>query len=66
MNGFDRQRLVAALMLAATALFLIAQRVPSRYRRALQIAAITVFAVVFTPGSRCGSCCGGWVLPTID
>jgi hypothetical protein len=48
MNGFDRQRLVAALMLAATALFLIAQRVPSRYRRALQIAAITVFAVVFT------------------
>ena len=47
MNGFDRQRLVVTLMLAATALFLIAQRVPSRYRRALQIASIAADAVVF-------------------
>jgi hypothetical protein len=40
----DRQRMVAALMLSATALFLISQRTPSRYRRAVRIAAIVVYA----------------------
>jgi len=45
---FDRQRLVAALMLAATALFLLAVAPGFRYRRAARIAAITVFAAVFT------------------
>jgi hypothetical protein len=45
---FDPQRLVAALMLAATALFLLAVAPGFRYRRAARIAAIAVFAVVFT------------------
>jgi hypothetical protein len=45
---FDRQRLVAALMLAVTALFLLAVAPGFRYRRAARIAAITVFAIVFT------------------
>ena len=44
----DRQRLVSALMLAATALFLLAVAPGFRYRRAARIAAITVFTVVFT------------------
>jgi uncharacterized membrane protein len=44
----DRQRLVSALMLAATALFLLAVAPGFRYRRAARVAAITVYAVAFT------------------
>ena len=46
MNGFDRQRLVAALMLAVMVLYLLARAPGFRYRRAARIAAITVFTVV--------------------
>jgi hypothetical protein len=48
MNGFDRQRLVAALTLAVVVLYLLAVAPGFRYRRAARIAAITVFTVVFT------------------
>jgi hypothetical protein len=46
-DTFDAQRLVMALMLAATALYLIAATPGFRYRRAARILAVTVYAVVF-------------------
>ena len=45
MQGFDRQRLVSALLLAATALFLMASAPGFGYRRALRRAGIAVYAI---------------------
>ena len=46
MNGFDRQRLLTALILVVMALF-VASGVPpaTRWRRKLRVAAIVVFFV---------------------
>jgi hypothetical protein len=46
-HGLDRQRLILALVLAATALFLIAVAPGFRYRRAARTMAVTVYAVAF-------------------
>ena len=46
-DAFDRQRLVMALTLAATALYLIAATPGFRYRRVARMLAVTVYAVVF-------------------
>jgi hypothetical protein len=44
---FDMQRLIAASVLAATALFLMSQRVGSdRGRRAMRIAAVAVYGAL--------------------
>jgi hypothetical protein len=45
MNGFDRQRLIGALVLLATALYLIAVAPGFRYRRATRLVALTVYAI---------------------
>jgi hypothetical protein len=45
--GFDRQRMLSAAVLAATALFLVAVAPGFRYRRAARIVAVAVYAVVF-------------------
>jgi predicted branched-subunit amino acid permease len=44
MQGFDQQRLVTGLILAATALFLVAVAPGFRYRRAARRAAIALYA----------------------
>ena len=44
--NFDRQRLVGALVLAATALFLVAVAPGFRYRRAARRVAVAVYAIV--------------------
>ena len=54
-HGLDRQRLILALILAATALYLIAVAPGFRYRRAARTMAISVYAVAFI-----GAC--AWVL----
>jgi hypothetical protein len=54
-EGIDRQRLILALILAATALYLIAVAPGFRYRRAARTLAISVYAVTFI-----GVC--AWVL----
>jgi hypothetical protein len=41
----DRQQLISALLLAATALFLIAVAPGFRYRRVTRIAALAVYAI---------------------
>jgi hypothetical protein len=46
-HGLDRQRLVLALILAATALYLIAVAPGFRHRRAARTMAVTVYAAVF-------------------
>ncbi|HUI34249.1 MAG TPA: hypothetical protein VLX67_01840 [Stellaceae bacterium] len=46
-HGFDRQRLILALILAATALYLVAVAPGFRYRRAARTMAVTVYAAVF-------------------
>jgi hypothetical protein len=43
---FDTQRLIAALLLAATALFLITQRLGGRQRRAVMAASIAVYGAL--------------------
>lgn len=43
---FDLQRLIAAVLLAATALFLIAQWLGGRHRRAMMIASIAVYGAL--------------------
>jgi hypothetical protein len=46
MDGFDRQRLLSALMLVVMALFVASGlRVPARWRRRLRLAAIGAFVV---------------------
>lgn len=45
--NFDRQRLGAGLVLAATALYLIAIAPGFRYRRAARRMAIAVYAIAF-------------------
>lgn len=47
MQGFSEERAVAALLLLATAMYLIAVAPGFRHRRALRIAAIAVYAVAF-------------------
>jgi len=42
-NGFDRQRAVLALVLAATALYLMAVAPGFRYRRAARLAALAIY-----------------------
>ena len=54
-HGLDRQRLILALVLAATALYLLAVAPGFRYRRAARTMAVTVYAVAFV-----GVC--AWVL----
>ena len=54
-HGLDRQRLILALILAATALYLLAVAPGFRYRRAARTMAVTVYAVAFV-----GVC--AWVL----
>jgi hypothetical protein len=54
-HGLDRQRLILALILAATALYLIAVAPGFRYRRAARTMAISVYAVAFI-----GAC--AWVV----
>ena len=44
MSGLDRQRLVGALLLAATALYLIAVGPRFRYRRVTRALALIVYA----------------------
>ncbi len=56
-HGFDRQRLILALILAATALYLIAVAPGFRYRRAARTMAVTVYAAALSASAR-GSCCG--------
>lgn len=46
-HGLDRQRLILALILAATALYLLAVAPGFRYRRAARILAVTVYAAAF-------------------
>jgi hypothetical protein len=46
-HGIDRQRLILALILAATALYLIAVAPGFRYRRVARTMAISVYAVAF-------------------
>ena len=46
-HGIDRQRLILALILAATALYLIAVAPGFRYRRAARTLAVTVYAIAF-------------------
>jgi hypothetical protein len=43
---FDMQRLIAAVALAATALFLVSQRLSGRRRRAAMVAAIAVYGAL--------------------
>jgi hypothetical protein len=43
---FDMQRLIAAVLLAATALFLLSQRLGGRYRRAAMVGAVTVYGAL--------------------
>jgi hypothetical protein len=45
MQIMDRQQLISALMLAATALYLIAAAPGFRYRRATRIAALALYGV---------------------
>jgi hypothetical protein len=46
MNGFDRQRMLTALMLVVMALFVASGRpFPARWRRRLRLAAIGGFVV---------------------
>jgi hypothetical protein len=47
MSGFDRQRMIGALLLAATALYLIAVAPRFPYRRATRALALTVYAIAF-------------------
>ncbi len=46
-HGFDRQRLILALILAATALYLLAVAPGFRYRRAARTMAVSVYAAAF-------------------
>ena len=43
---FDMQRLVAAVLLAATALFLMSQRLRGQYRRAAIVALVAVYGAL--------------------
>jgi hypothetical protein len=47
MSGFDRQRMVGALMLAASALYLMAVAPRFRYRRVTRALALTIYAIAF-------------------
>lgn len=44
--NFDAQRVIAAVLLAATALFLMSQWPGGRHRRAAMIAAIAIYGVL--------------------
>lgn len=44
---FDRNQLISALVLAATALFLMAMAPGFRYRRAARIAALAIYGATF-------------------
>lgn len=43
---FDLQRLIAAVLLAATALFLMSQRLGGRHRRAAMVGAIAIYGAL--------------------
>jgi hypothetical protein len=43
---FDTQRLIAAALLAATALFLMSQRLRGPYRRAAIVASVAVYGAL--------------------
>jgi hypothetical protein len=43
---FDLQRMIAAVLLAATALFLMSQWLGGRHRRTAMVAAIAVYGVL--------------------
>jgi hypothetical protein len=47
MQGFNEERIVPALLLAATAMYLIAIAPGFRYRQAARIAAISIYAGAF-------------------
>jgi hypothetical protein len=46
MYGFDRERLIGALITLATALFLLAVAPRFRYRRAARVAAVAIYGAV--------------------